>query len=115
MFARLFVYENKALLFHGGMFYGNSHEKIIEMIKLRYSTHKEDSIIIENDVEKSVAAEIIEFYRGDEDLGICLFQKFSNYVKKQIDEYVQNRLEEEESEESETVEEIVKGNSTLKN
>ena len=100
MFARLFVQENAGMLFHGGVFYGISDEKIIKMLKLRYSARKEDPIIIDNDVEVSVAAEIIEFYRNDEDLGICLFQKFSNYVRKQIDEYVENRLAEEKMEEN---------------
>jgi len=100
MFARLFVHENKALLFHGGVFYGISDEKIIEMLKLRYCARKEDPIIIDNDVEVSVCAEIIEFSRGDEDLGICLFQKFSNYVRKQIDEYIENQLAEEKVEEN---------------
>lgn len=94
MFARLFVQNNANRLIYGGMAIGITDERIIEMLKLRYSARKEDPIIIDNNVEVSVAAEIIEFYRGEEDLGICLFQKFSNYVRKQIDEYVENRLEE---------------------
>ena len=99
MFARLFVQDNANRLIYGGMAIGITDERIIEMLKLRYSARKEDPIIIDNNVEVSVAAEIIEFYRGEEDLGICLFQKFSNYVRKQIDEYVENRLEEKNTEE----------------
>lgn len=100
MFARLFVQDNANRLIYGGMAIGITDERIIEMLKLRYSARKEDPIIIDNDVEVSVAAEIIEFYRGEEDLGICLFQKFTNYVRKQIDEYVENRLAEERMEEN---------------
>ncbi len=100
MFARLFVQDNANRLIYGGMAIGITDETIIEMLKLRYSSRKEDPIIIDNDVEVSVAAEIIEFYRGEEDLGICLFQKFSNYVRKQIDEYVEKQLAEEKMEEN---------------
>lgn len=100
MFARLFVQDNANRLIYGGMAIGITNERIIEMLKLRYFARKEDPIIIDNDVEVSVAAEIIEFYRGGEDLGICLFQKFSNYVRKQIDEYVENRLAEEKMKEN---------------
>lgn len=100
MFARLFVQDNANRLIYGGMAIGITDERIIEMLKLRYSACKEDPIIIDNDVEVSVAAEIIEFYRGEEDLGICLFQKFSNCVRKQIDEYVEKQLAEEKTEEN---------------
>lgn len=95
MFAQLFVQDNAKRLIYGGMAIGITDERIIEMLKLRYSARKEDPIIIDNNVEVSVAAEIIEFYRNEEDLGICLFQKFSNYVRKQINEYIDNKLAEE--------------------
>ena len=96
MFARLFVQDNANRLIYGGMAIGITDERIIEMLKLRYSGRREDPIIIDNDVEVSVAEEIIEFYCGEEDLGICLFQKFSNYVRKQIDEYVEKQLAEKD-------------------
>lgn len=95
MFARLFVQENIGLLFHSGVFYGISDEEIIRMLKLGYHACKENPIMIDNDVEVSVGAEIIEFSRGNEDLGICLFQKFANYVRKQIDEYISKKAEEQ--------------------
>jgi hypothetical protein len=98
MFARLFVQDNANRLIYGGMAIGITDERIIEMLKLRYFARKGDPIIIDNDVEVSVAAEIIEFYRGEEDLGICLFQKFSNYVRKQIDGYVEKQMSEENTE-----------------
>ena len=100
MFARLFVQDNANRLIYGGMAIGITDERIIEMLKLRYSARKEDPIIIDNNVEVSVAAEIIEFYRGEEELGICLFQKFSNNVRKQIDEYVEKQLIKEKMEEN---------------
>jgi len=100
MFAQLFVQDNAGMLFHGGVFYGIRDEEIIRMLKLVYHARKENPIMIDNDVEVSVGAEIIEFSRGDEDLGICLFQKFSNYVRKQIDEYVADRLAKEKVEEN---------------
>ncbi len=99
MFARLFVQDNAKRLIYGGMAIGITDKRIIEMLKLRYFARKEDPIIIDNNVEVSVAAEIIEFYRSEEDLGICLFQKFSNYVRKQIDEYMKNRLAKKNTEE----------------
>lgn len=98
MFARLFVQDNAKKLIYGGVAIGITDERIIEMLKLFYRSQK--LIIIDNDVEVSVCAEIIEFSRDDEDLGICLFQKFANYVRKQIDEYVEKQLAEEKSEEN---------------
>lgn len=95
MFARLFVQENVGLLFHGGVFYEISDEEIIRMLKLGYHARKENPIMIDNDVEVSVGAEIIEFSRGSEDLGICLFQKFANYVHIQINEYISKKAEEQ--------------------
>ncbi|WP_313578608.1 hypothetical protein [Lacrimispora sp.] len=98
MLARLFVQERKARLIYGGEAFGITDERIVDMLRLFYNSQK--PIIIDNDVEVSVAAEIIEFSRGDEDLGICLFQKFSNYVRKQIDEFIKDRLEEAKVEEN---------------
>ncbi|WP_242996628.1 hypothetical protein [Lacrimispora amygdalina] len=98
MLARLFVQDNAKKLIYGGVAIGITDERIIEMLKLFYRSQK--LIIIDNDVEVSVCAEIIEFSRDDEDLGICLFQKFANYVRKQIDEYVENRLAEKKLEEN---------------
>ena len=93
MFARWFVQENAGMLFHGGVFYGIRDEEITRMLKL--FSYGRETIVIDNDVEVSVGAEIIEFSRGDEDLGICLFQKFANYVRKQIDEYISQKAEEQ--------------------
>lgn len=96
MFARWFVQENAGMLFHGGVFYGIRDEEITRMLKL--FSYGRETIVIDNDVEVSVGAEIIEFSRGDEDLGICLFQKFANYVRKQIDKYIEQMAEEERQE-----------------
>ncbi len=93
MFARWFVQENAGMLFHGGVFYGIRDEEIIRMLKL--FSYGRETIVIDNDVEVSVGAEIIEFSHDDEDLGICLFQKFANYVRKQIDEYISQKAEEQ--------------------
>lgn len=107
MLARLFVQERKARLIYGGEAFGITDEKIVDMLRLFYNSQK--PIIIDNDVEVSVAAEIIEFSRGDEDLGICLFQKFSNYVRKQIDEFIEGMVNNpySESKEHEIVNENV--------
>lgn len=98
MLARLFVQDNAKRLIYGGVAIGITDGRIIEMLKHFYYSQK--IIIIDNDVEVSVCAEIIEFSGGDEDLGICLFQKFANYVRKQIDEYVEKQLAEEKTEEN---------------
>lgn len=98
MLARLFVQDNAKRLIYGGVAIGITDGRIIEMLKHFYYSQK--IIIIDNDVEVSVCAEIIELSRGDEDLGICLFQKFANYVRKQIDEYVEKQLAEEKTEEN---------------
>nr|WP_288825532.1 hypothetical protein [uncultured Clostridium sp.] len=105
MFARLFVQDNANRLIYGGMAIGITDERIIEMLKLFY--HSQKLLIIDNDVQVTVCAEIIEFSRGDEDLGICLFQKFSNYVRKQIDEYVADRLAEEDKEVSKNQQSVI--------
>ena len=93
MFARWFVQVNAGMLFYGGVFYGIRDEEIIRMLKL--FSYGRETIVIDNDVEVSVGAEIIEFSHDDEDLGICLFQKFANYVRKQIDEYISQKAEEQ--------------------
>lgn len=95
MLARLFVQRNAKKLIYGGVFYGISDERIIEMLKLSYGYGSKEPLIIDNDVEVAVCEGLIEFYRGDEDLGICLFQKFANYVRKQIDEYISEKAEEQ--------------------
>ncbi len=93
MLARLFVQEKKARLIYGGGFIGISDEEIINMLKLHYR----ETIVIDNDVNVSVGAGVIDFFRGDEDLGICLFKKFANYVRKQIDEYIDQMAEKQEN------------------
>ncbi|WP_312426350.1 hypothetical protein [Lacrimispora sp.] len=112
MFAWWFVQENAGMLFHGGLFYGIRDEEIIRMLKLFH--YGRETIVIDNDVEVSVGAEIIEFSRGDEDLGICLFQKFVNYVRKQIDEYIEQMAEKERQEKAqEQQSENNQGNGTF--
>lgn len=86
MLAQLFVRENAKRLIYGGGFIGINDEEIIDMLRIFQRTHH--PIVIDSDVEVSVAAEIIEFFKGDEDLGICLFKKFTNFARKQIDEYI---------------------------
>lgn len=93
MLARLFVQRNAKKLIYGGVFYGISDERIIEMLKLSYGYGSKEPLIIDNDVEVAVCEGLIEFYRGDEDLGVCLFKKFTNYVRKQIDEYISQEAE----------------------
>lgn len=93
MFARLFVQEKANRLIYGGEAIGITDEEIIKMLKFSYGYGSNRPVII--DIEVSVGAEIIEFSRGDEDLGICLFQKFANFVRKQIDVYVADQLAEE--------------------
>ncbi len=105
MLARLFVREKAGRLIYGGEAIGITDEEIIEMLRLSYGYGRKKPVII--DIEVSVGAEIIEFSRGDEDLGICLFQKFANYVRKQIDEYIENRLAENAESESKEPEVVI--------
>ncbi|WP_051464019.1 hypothetical protein [Lacrimispora indolis] len=91
MLAQLFVQENARRLFGNGEFIRITDESIIDMLKLFQA--REGSIVIDDDVEAAVCAEIIEFYRSDEDLGICLFKKFSNFARKQIDAYIDQMTE----------------------
>ncbi|WP_242837935.1 hypothetical protein [Lacrimispora indolis] len=91
MLAQLFVQENARRLFGNGEFIRITDESIIDMLKLFQA--REGSIVIDDDVEAAVCAEIIEFYRSDEDLGICLFKKFSNFARKQIDAYIDQMAE----------------------
>ncbi|WP_333647997.1 hypothetical protein [Lacrimispora sp.] len=100
MLAQLFVRENARRLFGNGELIGITDDDIISLLKLFQRRSNIDGIIIDGDVEVSVAEGIIEFYRGDEDLGICLFQKFANYVHNQINEYIKERAAKERQDET---------------
>jgi len=73
------------------------NDKIIEQFR-RYSQLNSDAIAVDAGVEAYATLETVEYYREDEDLGICLYERFSNIVRKQLDEYGQEQLIEKEPE-----------------
>lgn len=91
MLAKLFVEaEGKRLLFGRATLRTPEDDEITYMLK-NFCTR--ETICIDNDVVVSAAVEIIEFSRGDEDLGICLYPKFANQVRKQLENYEESRAE----------------------
>ena len=73
------------------------NDKIIEQFK-RYSQLNSDAIAVDAGVEAYATPETVEYYREDEDLGICLYERFSNIVRKQMDEYTQELAAAEKTE-----------------
>ena len=84
------------------------NDKIIEQFK-RYSQLNSDAIAVDAGVEAYAASEMVEYDRGYEDLGICLYERFSNIVRKQLDEYIQEQAaaEQEQPDEKEPEQETV--------
>lgn len=108
MLARMFVQDRVQQLVSGRTV-NPDDERIKEQIS-RYSLSKHNLIEIGDGVIAYAALEYIEFYREDEDLGICLYGRFANIVRKQLDEYMQEqaaaekeRDPEEQSAEQETI------------
>ena len=66
------------------------NDKIIEQFK-RYSQLNSGAIAVDAGVEAYATLETVEYYREDEDMGICLYERFSNIVRKQLDEYGQEQ------------------------
>jgi hypothetical protein len=90
--AKLFVEkEGKRLIFGRATLMTPTDDEITYMFK---SYCRRETVCIDNGVEVSAGGEIIEFSRGDEDLGICLYQKFANHVRKRLDECIDEQLTE---------------------
>jgi hypothetical protein len=106
--AKLFVEKKEQQLIYGrSSLRFPSDDEITNMFKNYCRSAK---VCIDNGIEISAGEEIIEFCRGDEDLGICLYEKFANHVRKQLDEYINNQIAEalpediKEADQVETVE-----------
>jgi len=106
MLARMFVQDRFRQLV-SGLTVIPDEDWVKEQIYM-YSLSKHNQIEIGDGVIAYATPGDIEFYREDEDLGICLYPKFANRVRKQLDEYMQNQTAEqkqpdEEEPEQETV------------
>ena len=54
--------------------------------RLRYIDQQDNGITLQDDVEAYPSEEIIEFFRGEEDLGVCTYARFETQVRKALDE-----------------------------
>lgn len=84
MLAKLFVNKKEQQLKYGrSSLQIPTDEEIAGMLKTYGLIEK---IYIDGNVEVSACEEIIEFSRDNDDLGICLYPKFANHVRKQLAE-----------------------------
>ncbi len=58
--------------------------------KLRYIDRQDDGITLQDGVEAYPSEEIIEFFRGEEDLGVCTYARFETQARKALDEWVKS-------------------------
>lgn len=56
--------------------------------RLQYIDRQDNGITLQDGVEAYPSAEIIEFFRGEEDLGVCTYARFETQAKKALDEWV---------------------------
>lgn len=56
--------------------------------KLRYIDQQDNGITLQDGIEAFPSAEIIEFFRGEEDLGVCTYARFETQARKALDEWV---------------------------
>ena len=57
--------------------------------KLRYIDRQDDGIALQDGVQAYPSEEIIEFFRGEEDLGVCTYARFETQARKALDDWVQ--------------------------
>lgn len=56
--------------------------------RLRDIDRQDNGIKLQGGVEAYPSEEIIEFFRGEEDLGVCTYARFETQAKKALDEWV---------------------------
>lgn len=56
--------------------------------RLRDIDRQDDGIALQDGVEAYPSEEIIEFFRGEEDLGVCTYARFETQARKVLDEWV---------------------------
>lgn len=56
--------------------------------RLRDIDRKDDGITLQDGVQAYPSEEIIEFFRGEEDLGVCTYARFETQARKALDEWV---------------------------
>lgn len=56
--------------------------------RLRDIDQQDDGITLQDGVQAYPSEEIIEFFRGEEDLGVCTYARFETQARKALDEWV---------------------------
>lgn len=56
--------------------------------RLRDIDRQDDGITLQDGVQAYPSEEIIEFFRGEEDLGVCTYARFETQARKALDEWV---------------------------
>ena len=57
--------------------------------RLRDIDRQDDGIALQDGVQAYPSEEIIEFFRGEEDLGVCTYARFETQARKALDDWVQ--------------------------
>ena len=57
--------------------------------RLRDIDQQDDGIALQDGVQAYPSEEIIEFFRGEEDLGVCTYARFETQARKALDDWVQ--------------------------
>ena len=90
--AKLLVEHYYAPLLREQHICGISSDSVMRFLGLVQKTHGLD---LGDNIEASIAAEIIEFSRGQEDLGVCSFERFTTCVQKCVDQEYEKRRQQE--------------------
>lgn len=112
--ARVLVKKNGAQMVYGA---GRSVVPSDEVIKkeiMGLDRKEGGSIKLEDGVVAYASQEIIEFFRGEEDLGVCTYARFATQVRKALDEWAKTGkdVKQEITSASEPVETVVDGTFT---
>ena len=76
--------------------------------RLMYIDRQDNGIALQEGVRAYPSAEIIEFFRGDEDLGVCTYARFETQARKALDEWVKaGKPQAEPAPESEPQKEVI--------
>lgn len=96
--------------------FGNIPSDEVIKGKIKDLDRRENGVEIEEGIMSSVGAELIEFFRGGEDFGVCSFTRFGTQVRKALEEWQKKESDTSEPEDQEVekkAEEVIDGEFTV--